>query len=115
MLIADDVPALRAMVRRILERDGRFEVIGEAQDGIEAVHLAGQLQPQVVVLDLMMPRKDGATALAEIRRVSPASRVVILTGVGGAAQPDVDADAWLDKGTSPHDMIRALEGLVATA
>jgi DNA-binding NarL/FixJ family response regulator len=100
------------MVRRILERDGRFEVVGEAKDGIEAVDMASRLQPCLVVLDLMMPRKDGATAIPEIRTASPSSRVVVLTGCGFGEKPSLGADAWLEKGASPAEMIRALEVLV---
>jgi DNA-binding NarL/FixJ family response regulator len=112
VLIADDVAPLRSMVRRILERDGRFEVIGEAKDGVEAVEMASRLQPRLVVLDLMMPRKDGATAIPEIRTASPSSRVVILTGCGIAEKAALGADAWLEKGVSPAEMIQALEVLV---
>lgn len=98
------------MVRRVLERDGRFEILGEAKDGVEAVELAAHLQPQLVFLDLMMPRKDGASALREIRALSPQSRIVVFTGLAAKTAGTVDADAFLEKGASPSEIISSIEG-----
>ncbi|MGB0890375.1 MAG: response regulator [Solirubrobacterales bacterium] len=58
VLVVDDHPAFRASVRRLLESEG-YSVIGEAGDGIAAVHAAGQLQPDVVLLDIQLPDIDG--------------------------------------------------------
>ncbi len=66
-------------LRRLLEADGRFIIVGEAEDGLEAVALATRLMPDVVVMDLRMPGLDGISAAREIRDGVPGAAVVILT------------------------------------
>lgn len=79
VLVVDDTSDLRAVIKLALEIDGRFEVIGEAVDGVEGVALAEALQPEVVLLDRTMPRLSGLEALPEIRRVAPDASVVLYT------------------------------------
>lgn len=112
VLIADDVPHLRHVLRRILERDGRFEVVAEAKDGVEAVQMSADLEPQLILLDVMMPRKDGATALREIRALLPESRIVFLTGLPSESVGSLGADLCLEKGVSPSEVIRSIEALL---
>jgi DNA-binding NarL/FixJ family response regulator len=69
---------VREGVRALLERDG-LEVIGEAADGREAVRLAGELHPDVAILDFAMPLLNGLDAANEVRRLSPATRTILLT------------------------------------
>jgi two-component system, NarL family, response regulator NreC len=78
VVLADDHPVVRQGVKVLLERD-TFEVVGEAADGLEAIALAEQLSPDVVVLDVAMPTVNGLGAVHEIRRVSPRSKMVLLT------------------------------------
>jgi DNA-binding NarL/FixJ family response regulator len=78
VVLADDHPVVRQGVRRLLERE-KFEILGEASDGLEAISLAAQLHPDVIVLDLAMPRLNGIGAVREIARVSPRTRVILLT------------------------------------
>lgn len=80
VLVADDTPELRLVVRMLLERAGGFDVVAEASDGQEAIELAERHRPDVVLLDLTMPRLSGADALPRIREVSPRSVVIVLTG-----------------------------------
>jgi CheY-like chemotaxis protein len=80
VLIADDSDDVRALLRAQLEMDGRFAVIGEAEDGAVAVELAREHQPDLVVLDLAMPRVDGLTALPLLREAAPGAQVVVLSG-----------------------------------
>ena len=80
VLIVDDTPVIRAVVRRTLERDERFVVVGEAADGCEGIEMSEQLQPELVLLDLAMPRMDGLEALPLIRDVAPNARVIVLSG-----------------------------------
>ena len=112
VLIADDVAQIRRMVRRILERDGRFEVAAEAADGVEAVALAAELQPGIVVLDLMMPRLSGVQALAEIRQVSPDTRIVIFSGYEGEMPDALGADAYVSKGVSADELVASIGRLL---
>jgi CheY-like chemotaxis protein len=81
VLLVEDDPAVCYLVRSAFEKDGRFDVVGEASDGLEAVWLAGVLAPDAIVLDLMMPRMDGRQALAKIRETSHPRAIVILSAV----------------------------------
>lgn len=79
ILIADDHDVVRDGLRLILESEEDFEVVGEAANGVEAVRLCLELQPQVVLMDLRMPGMDGLTAIKQIRRQQPEANIVILT------------------------------------
>ena len=79
VLIADDDMVVREGLRAILELAGDIELLGEAVDGEDAVRLAGELRPDVVLMDLRMPNVDGIEALKQIKARFPAVEVVILT------------------------------------
>jgi DNA-binding NarL/FixJ family response regulator len=79
ILIVDDKPNVRAGIRLLLETHSEWEICGEACDGIEAVEKAGNLRPDIVLLDISMPKMDGLQALPLIKEVSPHSQVVVLT------------------------------------
>jgi DNA-binding NarL/FixJ family response regulator len=78
IVIADDHPIFRDGLRRLLESEG-LKVIGEASDGAEAVNLARQLKPDILLLDLAMPRHPGLEALREMSTSSTSARVILLT------------------------------------
>lgn len=79
LLIADDHLIVRQGLRLILETEQGFELIGEAEDGVEAVQLAEQLKPDVILMDLRMPRMDGISAIRQLRIDQPQIAIVILT------------------------------------
>src|SRR5512139_2442554 len=81
VLIADDHSVVRQGLRMFLGSDPELEIVGEARDGAEAVRLAQQLTPNVVLMDLLMPVMDGIAATAAIRREVPDTEVVALTSV----------------------------------
>jgi len=115
VLIVDDTHDIRQLVRLALDREGTFEVIGEAGDGRAAVALAEQLQPDAVLLDLAMPVMDGLEALPLLRKVSPASRVVVLSGfnasqLAGEAMA-LGAHGYIEKGSRPSQLIAKLKEL----
>lgn len=83
VVIADDGPLVRALFRRILERSTEAIIVAEAADGQEAIEAVGAHQPDLLLLDIAMPNTDGLSAIPEIRRRSPATRVVLLSGFEG--------------------------------
>jgi two-component system, NarL family, response regulator NreC len=78
VVLADDHPLVRQGVRRLLERE-EFQLLGEASDGVEVIGLAQQFRPDVLVLDLAMPTLNGLGAAREIARVSPRTKIILLT------------------------------------
>ena len=79
MLLADDHTVMREGLQLVLERSEEFEVVGHARDGVEAVKAASELSPDVIVMDVMMPKKDGVEACREIMESLPETRVIMLT------------------------------------
>lgn len=113
VLICDDVAGIRALLRTVVGLSRRLRVLGEASDGREAVAEAARTQPDVVLLDLVMPNMDGLEALQEIRRVAPGARVVILSGLDASAMAEealkLGAVGYLEKGADPAMIAATLE------
>jgi DNA-binding NarL/FixJ family response regulator len=117
VLICDDEPALRFLLHVVITlRDG-MSVVGEAADGDEAIAQAKLLQPDVILLDLAMPRRTGLDALPEINRVAPAAKVIILSGFAASILEDeVTAHGvvrYLQKGVEPEEILAAIELVAA--
>lgn len=86
VLVVDDDPAIRETIRGVIDAEPGWQIVGEATDGREAIHLAEELQPNVVVLDLMLPVMLGIDALPQIVHVAPRSTVVMLTAYPDARE-----------------------------
>src|SRR5438093_13729937 len=112
VLIADDHPFVRHGLRTYLETLDDMEVVGEASDGVEAVELAGQVLPDVVLMDLVMPELDGVEATRRIRVASPATKVIALTSFDDDEKvfPAIKAGAagYLLKDVRPADLAEAI-------
>lgn len=80
VLIADDHSVVRDGLAAIIAGDPGLKLVGQAVNGVQAVELARALRPDVILLDLIMPVKDGLSAIADLRRDNPAARVLVLTG-----------------------------------
>jgi two-component system, NarL family, response regulator NreC len=78
VLLADDHPVFRQGLRALLERE-RFDVVGEAADGFEAIAMAERLHPNIVVIDLAMPALNGIDAAREIVKRAPRAKAILLT------------------------------------
>ncbi|WP_157254375.1 response regulator [Nonomuraea typhae] len=119
ILLADDEAMIRAGVRAILGADPELEVIAEAGDGREAVDLAISHHPDVVLLDIRMPKLDGLAAAAEIRKAAPGSAVVMLTTFGEddyiAKALDVGASGFLLKSGDPRELLAGIHAVAGGA
>ena len=82
VLIADDHAIVRMGLASLLNAEADLEVVGEAENGEVAVHKARELNPDVIVMDLVMPKKDGSTATAEILNEFPSVKILLLTSFG---------------------------------
>lgn len=112
VLVADDHAVVRQGLRYMLEQQPDMEIVGEAGDGAEAVRLATELQPDVVLLDLLMPVKGGLEAVRELARRAPASRVVVLTSFHEDEQVigslRAGALSYLLKDSEPEELLLAV-------
>lgn len=118
VLIADDDQLVREALRELLESYG-FEVVGEAANGLEAVGLAGERAPEVVLMDVRMPEMDGIQATAEIRARHPEMQVVMLSaydeeGFEREAE-SIGALCYLIKGVGARLLCDVLASAVETA
>ncbi len=115
VLIADDHPLIREGLRGLLAAEPDLELVGEAEDGSEAVEKTDQLRPDVILLDLLMPVKSGIEAIIEIKEKDPGARILVLTSFADDEQvfPALRAGAlgYLLKDSSPQDLLRAIRSV----
>lgn len=113
LLIVDDHPVVRDGLRGIFTGDDRFDVVGEAANGAEAIALAEAHQPDVVLMDLRMPQVDGVTAITELAKPGVPSRVLVLTTYDTDSEvlPATEAGAtgYLLKDAPREELFRAVE------
>ena len=116
VLIADDHPLVRKIVRSTLQQDPQLEICGEAQDGAEAIEEAQRLKPDVVVLDLAMPILGGFDAAREIKIKSPGCAIVILSSSVDQRfvdeAPKIGICAYVAKTKAVEALVRAVEAAV---
>jgi DNA-binding NarL/FixJ family response regulator len=112
VLIVDDHTVVREGLRTFLQLQDGIEVVGEAGDGLQALDQAAALTPDVILMDLVMPRLDGVAAMRKLRERSPASRVIVLTSFldDSRLMPALQAGAagYLLKDVEPAELARAV-------
>ena len=112
ILIVDDHAVVREGLRALIEVNPEMELAGEAADGVEAVQKARSLQPDVILLDLVMPRKGGIEAISEIKEENPNARILVLTSFAEDDKvfPAIKAGAlgYLLKDSSARELLQAI-------
>jgi len=112
VLLAEDHMVVREGFRRMLELEGDFNVVGEAQDGRQAVALATKLRPDVVLMDIAMPRLNGLEATRQILKALPDAKVLVLSAHSDDAYVanavEAGARGFLLKQTSAHEVCQAV-------
>lgn len=117
IVLGEDHRILREGLRAIFASEPDLELVGEATDGLEAIQLVGDLQPDLLILDLSMPRMDGLAALREIKRMAPVTRVLIMTAHSNEEYIfraiDDGADGYLLKDAGAAELLLAVRSVLA--
>lgn len=112
VLVVDDHAIIRKGIRAMLDIVPDIELAGEAENGLEAVKLEQELNPDVILMDLMMPEMDGIAAIKEIKKQRPAARILVLTNFAGEEMifPAIKSGAvgYHLKDSSPETLIEAI-------
>ncbi len=112
ILICDDHAVVRRGLRSLIGVNTEMELVGEAADGEEAVSMAKKLKPDVIIMDLIMPRKSGIDATAEIKKKTPDAKILVLTSFSDDNNvfPAIKAGAsgYLLKDSSPEELLQAI-------
>ncbi len=113
ILLSDDHAIVRKGIRALLQTENGIEIVGEACDGEEVVAAAARLHPDVILMDLVMPKLDGVEAIHRILSLQPEIRILVLTSFATEDKifPAIEAGAmgYLLKDTYPKDLIRAIQ------
>jgi two-component system, chemotaxis family, chemotaxis protein CheY len=117
VLICDDNEAIRKLLSTVVDNEPGLQVVGEAADGNEAIVEAIGLKPDVILLDLAMPKRNGLEALPELRRVAPDARIVVLSGFTSANVAEevlaLGAARYVEKGADPDAIVAAIAQALA--
>lgn len=117
VLICDDNEAIRRLLSEVVSGDPGLRVVGEAADGNEAIVEAIALQPDVILLDLAMPKRSGFEALPELRRVAPDARIIVLSGFASANVAEeviaLGATSYVEKGADSAAIVAAINQALA--
>jgi DNA-binding NarL/FixJ family response regulator len=116
VLLVDDQPLIRKMVRSVLDQYPRFDVCGEAEDGAEAIEQAKSLEPDVIVLNITMPVMNGFEAAREIKRQLPRSAIVIISTHADRHFVDeakkIGVHGYVSKSEISETLVEAIEAAV---
>jgi NarL family two-component system response regulator LiaR len=115
LLIVDDHDFVRDTISAALAGHSQIEVVGRARDGVEAVEAAVEVKPDVVLMDLMMPRLDGIAATRLLRKLCPDSRVVVLTSATPDSPPEAKAAGATSVIAKDAALTTVVDAIVAAA
>ncbi|MFD1599438.1 chemotaxis protein CheY [Halobellus rarus] len=114
VLVVDDSAFMRNLLKQLLEDD--HEVVGEAENGVEAVELYRELDPDVVTMDVVMPIRNGIEATSEIKSIDPDSSVIMCTSVGQEEKMreavEAGADGYITKPFQKPNVLEAIDDVV---
>jgi len=117
VLICDDSEVLRTLLRAVIGLRPSLRVVGEAGDGNAAIAEATRLKPDVILLDLAMPRRTGLEVLPDLRRVAPAAKIIVFSGFATASVAEevieLGAARYLSKGADPDEINDAIQEVAA--
>lgn len=115
LVIVDDNPGIRTLLSALARRDGRLQVVGEAEDGQHAIAVVREHQPDVVILDVMMPVMDGIEAIPAIVGASPRTRIVMYSAYADSHDEAMErgAHGWCLKGEPWDRMAEIILEVVA--
>jgi len=117
IVIAEDHTIVREGLKALLSSHPELRVVGEAQDGREAVRYAGQLKPDLILMDLSMPRMTGMEAIREVKRISPVTKVLVLTVHKTeeyvSASLEAGADGYVLKDATHAELVMAIQNVLA--
>ena len=115
VLIVDDHWAIRSALRFSLEKENQVSICGEAEDGFDALRKAAQLKPDLIILDLVMPKLDGALTAWVLKRISPEVPVILFTmheTAVDALAPAIGVDMVLSKPEGFKDLVQRVRELL---
>lgn len=117
IILADDHNIVRQGIRALLEEEPDFKIVGEASEGLETVNMVKQLNPDVLVLDLMMPGINGIEVTQQVKRHSPQTRIIILSMYSNEAYVvetlKKGVSGYVLKGSTGSDLIKAIREAIA--
>ena len=117
VLLADDHPVVRNGMRNLIEAETEFFVVGEAEDGLQAVQLVEELTPDIVIIDMMMPRLNGLEAIRQIKSRFPNTQCIVLSMQ--SADPYIvqalkaGASGYILKDSAPDEVIKAIQQVLS--
>ena len=115
VLIADDVPDIRFLLATLLDKEPDFQVVGEAEDGAGALKQTKKLHPDVILLDINMPGRDGLDVLPDLRDSAPDAKIIVFSGFEAETLArrtlDLGADDYLEKGSAVYEIVERIRQL----
>ena len=115
ILITDDTAFMRMTLRNVLSKNG-YEIVGEAEDGLQAVEKYAEFKPDLVTMDITMPNMDGITAIKKIMESDPAAKIVVVSAMGQKALViealNSGAKDFIVKPFQPDRIVEALQKVV---